>query len=57
LNYLLTLDGIIAFRCGILLVEQGKIIGGSGCSGGTDLIESVVTKLGVRVEGRRSKAD
>lgn len=35
LNYLLTLDGIIASRGGIPLIENGKVIGGIGCSGGT----------------------
>jgi glc operon protein GlcG len=35
LNYLLTLDDVIASRGGIPLVENGKIIGAVGCSGGT----------------------
>ncbi|MFY9692292.1 MAG: heme-binding protein [Xanthobacteraceae bacterium] len=35
LNYLLTLDDVIASRGGIPLVEGGKIIGAIGCSGGT----------------------
>jgi uncharacterized protein GlcG (DUF336 family) len=35
LNYLLTLDDVIASRGGIPLVEDGKIIGAVGCSGGT----------------------
>ena len=35
LNYVLTLDDIIASRGGIPLVEGGKIIGAIGCSGGT----------------------
>jgi glc operon protein GlcG len=34
-NYLMTLDGVIASRGGIPLVEGGKIIGAVGCSGGT----------------------
>jgi glc operon protein GlcG len=34
-NYALTLDDIIASRGGIPLVEDGKIIGAVGCSGGT----------------------
>jgi glc operon protein GlcG len=34
-NYnLLTLDGIIALRGGIPLIEDGKLIGAIGCSGG-----------------------
>jgi len=35
LNYLITLDDVIASRGGIPLVEGGKIIGAVGCSGGT----------------------
>jgi len=35
LNYLLTLDDVIASRGGIPLVDNGKIIGAVGCSGGT----------------------
>ncbi len=34
-NYLMTLDDVIASRGGIPLVEDGKIIGAIGCSGGT----------------------
>ena len=35
LNYILTLDDVIASRGGIPLVDGGKIIGAIGCSGGT----------------------
>ena len=35
LNYLLTLDDVIASRGGIPLVEGGKNIGAIGCTGGT----------------------
>jgi glc operon protein GlcG len=35
LNYLLTLDDVIASRGGIPLIEGGKVIGAVGCSGGT----------------------
>lgn len=35
LNYLSTLDDVIASRGGIPLIEDGKIIGAVGCSGGT----------------------
>jgi uncharacterized protein GlcG (DUF336 family) len=35
LNYILTLDDVIASRGGVPLVEDGKIIGAVGCSGGT----------------------
>jgi glc operon protein GlcG len=34
-NYILTLDDVIASRGGVPLVEDGKIIGAVGCSGGT----------------------
>lgn len=35
LKYILTLDDLIASRGGIPLIEDGKIIGAIGCSGGT----------------------
>lgn len=35
LKYILTLDDVIASRGGIPLVEDGKLIGAVGCSGGT----------------------
>ena len=35
LNYLMTLDDVIGSRGGIPLIEDGKIIGAIGCSGGT----------------------
>jgi glc operon protein GlcG len=34
-KYILTLDDIIASRGGIPLIEDGKLIGAIGCSGGT----------------------
>ena len=34
-NYLLTLDDVIASRGGILIQQNGQIIGAIGCSGGT----------------------
>src|ERR1700731_2439675 len=49
LNYLLAFDGIIASRGGIPLIEEGKIIGAIGCSGGTDSQDEVVSKAGVAV--------
>ena len=49
LNYLMTLDGVIASRGGIPLIEQGKLIGAIGCSGGTDSQDEVVCKAGVAV--------
>jgi uncharacterized protein GlcG (DUF336 family) len=34
-NYVLTLDDMVASRGGIPLIEDGKLIGAIGCSGGT----------------------
>ena len=34
-KYVLTMDGVIASRGGIPLIEDGKLIGAIGCSGGT----------------------
>jgi uncharacterized protein GlcG (DUF336 family) len=42
----LTLDGVIASRGGIPLVEGGKIIGAIGCSGGVGSQDEVVCKAG-----------
>ena len=47
LNYLLAFDHVIASRGGIPLIEEGKIIGAIGCSGGTDSQDEVVSKAGV----------
>ena len=44
--YLLTLDGVIASRGGIPLVEKGKLIGAIGCSGGTGSQDEVACKAG-----------
>jgi len=46
LNYLLTLDDVIASRGGIPLVSDGKLIGAIGCSGGTGSQDEVVCKAG-----------
>jgi glc operon protein GlcG len=48
-NYLMTLDGFIASRGGIPLIEEGKLIGAIGCSGGTDSQDEVVCKAGLAV--------
>lgn len=44
LNYLLTLDDLVASRGGIPLIEGGKLIGAIGCSGGTGSQDEVVCK-------------
>jgi len=45
-NYALTLDDIVASRGGIPLVEDGRIIGGIGCSGGTGSQDEVICTAG-----------
>jgi uncharacterized protein GlcG (DUF336 family) len=45
-KYILTLDDVIASRGGIPLVEDGKIIGGIGCSGGTGSQDEVACTAG-----------
>jgi uncharacterized protein GlcG (DUF336 family) len=45
LNYVLTLDGVIASRGGIPLIENGKVIGGIGCSGGTSSQDEAICAI------------
>ena len=45
-NYLLTLDGVVGSRGGIPLVENGKLIGAIGSSGGTGSQDEVCSKAG-----------
>jgi glc operon protein GlcG len=45
-KYIMTLDDIIASRGGIPLVEDGRIIGAIGCSGGTGSQDEVVCTAG-----------
>lgn len=47
LNYLLTLDDVIASRGGIPIMDSGKLIGAIGCSGGTGSQDEVVAKAGI----------
>lgn len=49
LDYLITLDGVVASRGGIPLIENGKLIGAIGCSGGTDSQDEAVCRVGVAV--------
>ena len=44
--YDMTLDGVVAARGGIPLIEGGKLIGAIGCSGGTASQDEVACKLG-----------
>lgn len=46
-HYLLTLDGLIGSRGGIPIVDNGKIIGAIGCSGGTGSQDEVASKAGL----------
>lgn len=46
LKYLLTLDDVIASRGGIPLIEDGRIIGAIGCSGGTGSQDETVCTAG-----------
>jgi glc operon protein GlcG len=48
LHYLMTLDGVIASPGGIPFIEEGKLIGAIGCSGGTDLQDEIVCNAGVQ---------
>jgi uncharacterized protein GlcG (DUF336 family) len=41
-NYVMTLDDMVASRGGFPLIENGKIIGAIGCSGGTGSQDAVV---------------
>jgi uncharacterized protein GlcG (DUF336 family) len=52
LNYLLAFDRIIASRGGIPLIDQGRIIGAIGCSGGTDSQDEVVSEAGAAVTNK-----
>jgi glc operon protein GlcG len=45
-TYLLSLDGVIGSRGGIPLVENGKLIGAVGASGGTGSQDEVCAKAG-----------
>jgi glc operon protein GlcG len=45
-NYILTLDDVIASRGGIPLIEDGRLIGAIGCSGGTGSQDEAVCMVG-----------
>ena len=46
LTYLLTLDDVIASRGGIPLIENGRLIGAIGCSGGTGSQDEAACQAG-----------
>ncbi len=45
-NYLITLDGVIGSRGGIPIVDNGKIVGAIGVSGGTGSQDEAIAKAG-----------
>ncbi len=51
-KYIMTLDDVIASRGGIPLVEDGKLIGAIGCSGGTGSQDEVVCTAGAATINR-----
>jgi glc operon protein GlcG len=48
-KYILSLDDAIASRGGIPLIEDGKIIGAIGCSGGTGSQDEAICMVGAAV--------
>ena len=44
--YVMTLDGVIGSRGGIPLIEDGKLVGAIGCSGGTGSQDEMACKAG-----------
>jgi glc operon protein GlcG len=46
LKYIMTLDDVVASRGGIPLVDDGKIIGAIGCSGGTGSQDEAICTVG-----------
>jgi glc operon protein GlcG len=49
IHYILTLDDVVASRGGIPLIEDGKIIGAVGCSGGTGSQDEAICTVGAAV--------
>jgi glc operon protein GlcG len=49
LNYIMTLDDVVASRGGVPLIENGKLIGSIGVSGGTGSQDEVVALAGAGV--------
>ena len=44
--YVMTLDGVVGSRGGIPLIEDGRVVGAIGCSGGTGSQDEVACKVG-----------
>ena len=51
-KYVLTLDDVIASRGGIPIIEDGKLIGAIGCSGGTGSQDELVCAAGAATINR-----
>jgi uncharacterized protein GlcG (DUF336 family) len=51
-KYVLTIDGVIASRGGIPLIEDGKLIGAIGVSGATGSQDEIVAQAGVAALGK-----
>lgn len=51
-QYLMSLDDVIASRGGIPLVEDGKIVGAVGCSGGAGSQDEVICKAAAAAVGK-----
>ena len=51
-KYVLTIDDVIASRGGIPLIDEGKLIGAIGCSGGTGSQDEVVCTVGAATINR-----
>jgi glc operon protein GlcG len=49
IKYIVTLDDVVASRGGIPLVEDGKLIGAVGCSGGSGSQDEVICTAGAAV--------
>jgi glc operon protein GlcG len=45
-HYIMTLDDVIASRGGIPLIEEGRLIGAIGCSGGTSSQDEAICAVG-----------
>jgi glc operon protein GlcG len=51
-QYILTLDDVVASRGGIPLIENGKIVGAIGCSGGSGAQDEAVCTVGAKTIGK-----
>lgn len=51
-KYVLSLDDVVASRGGIPLIEDGKLIGAVGCSGGTGSQDELACQAGAALFGK-----